>query len=113
MASVLSARFHLAASVVSLEEQLKAEGALNKPFLPMLAMRGPVHLISNLIGRISAIACGVLLIGGMVFDSFEIMALILGILAGAVSYGCFWFRWWYDTELLKRVPEGQSITLYQ
>ena len=86
---------------------------MSKDFLPMLAMRGPVHLISNLIGRISAIACGVLLIGGMVFDSFEMTGLFFGILAGAVSYGCFRLRWWYDTELLKRVPEGQSITLYQ
>lgn len=105
--------FHLAASMVTSEEQPKAEGALNKPFLPMLAMRGPVHLICHLIGRISGIACAILLICGMVFDSFEIMGLILGILAGAVSYGCFWLRWWYDTELLKRVPEGHNITLYQ
>lgn len=80
------------------------------PLLLMLGCRDAVHGLFGVVGRLGMIA---LLVGVvMVLDGGGFVYFVVGAVGFAAWYGSRALRWGYDSSVLRRVPEGESLHLF-
>jgi hypothetical protein len=89
---------------------------MSRSYVPMLAMRGPVHIILRVVGGLAAMVSLMLFVlaaSPFAVSATERVSLILpGTIGAVIWYAAFWARMRYDREILKRAPKDETVGLY-
>jgi hypothetical protein len=82
----------------------------NGLFVPLLAMRGPVSGLLDLVGGLSFLIGVLALTLALLFGGGWLT--VTGLASLGLWYAAFWLRYKYDVMVLRRTPEEHSLHLF-